>query len=192
MIAFWIFLSLSVSHFTLAAPVAAGEIVEVRSDPVQFFKDGMAATREKRMSPNNKDQSSTNDVQLPGAQGAKGQEATGWRWPWESNELGSNDVRLPVGGASGVNTGGVQEKGEPGWRWPWESGSNSKGPDGSKSPNNLPNNPPNEKSAGGSGGGVSTENVSPAPKSEHPSNPIKAIFDKWIEGGGRGGPRIFY
>jgi hypothetical protein len=171
MIAFWIFLTLSVSHFALAAPVAAGEIVEVRSNPVQVLNDGIA-TWEKRMGPNDKDQSSTNDVQLP-------------------------DGGAPGGVKEGVDAEGVKEKGVPGWKWPWkleELGSNTKGPDAS------PNNPPKDDSDGGGngnvnndrGGGVSAENMSPGPQSEHPTNPIMAILNKWIKGGGRGGPRIFY
>ena len=61
MIAFWIVLTFSVSLFTLAAPVAVGEIVKVRSNPRRVLNDGIAALKE-RMDPNDKGQSSANDV----------------------------------------------------------------------------------------------------------------------------------
>ena len=61
MIAFWIVLTFSVSLFTLAAPVAVGEIVEVRSNPRRVLNDGIVALKE-RMDPNDKGQSSANDV----------------------------------------------------------------------------------------------------------------------------------
>jgi hypothetical protein len=64
MIAFCVLLALSVLHVAPAAPVAAGEPREVRSNPVELNKDGIVAAREKRMDPNNKDQSPTNDVHL--------------------------------------------------------------------------------------------------------------------------------
>jgi hypothetical protein len=223
-IAFWIFLTLSVSHLALAAPVAAGEMVEVRSNPVQVPNDGIARW-EKRMGPNN-------NVQLPdggtpgsvqGGVGVKGKGAPGgqWIWPWESKGLGSsnegqsstNNVKENVapGGQSrwpweskglGSSSGGqsstnnFKEKGAPGGqsRWPWESnglGSSSKGPGASY--NNPPKNPPapNKEKSGGGGGGLA-ENMSPGPQSEHSANPVMEILGKWIKGGGRGGPRIFY
>jgi hypothetical protein len=48
MIVFWILLILSVFHFALAAPIAVGEILEVRSNSADVLKDGVAAW-EKRM-----------------------------------------------------------------------------------------------------------------------------------------------
>ena len=66
----------------------------------------------------------------------------------------------------------------------------------------APNNPTKEESDGGGrgngnndgggGGSVEIENMSPGPQSEDPANPIVAILDKWIKGGSRGGPRIFF
>ena len=218
MIAFWIFLTLSVSHSTLAAPVAVGETVEVRSNPVRVLNDGIAAL-EKRMGPNDKDQSSRNNVQLPGG-GAPGgvQEGVdvqekgvpGWKrgWPWNSGpDSGGPDpsTNNPPKEASGGG-GGVSGQN---WRWPWESeqlGSSSRGPGAST--NTPPNNPPKVASGGGggvsgqkwrwpweseqlvsgstsqnnpSGGSGSAENMSPGPQSEDPANPIVAILDKWIK-----------
>ena len=59
-IAFWILLILSVSHFALAAPVAVGEILEVRSIMMDVAGDGMDSW-EKRMD-SGKDQWSTNQA----------------------------------------------------------------------------------------------------------------------------------
>jgi len=66
MIAFWILLALRLSafHFALAAPVAVGEILEVRPNAVGVLKDGVAVW-EKRMDSDNEDQWSTNEGHLP-------------------------------------------------------------------------------------------------------------------------------
>jgi hypothetical protein len=61
MIVFWTLIILSVSHFALAAPVAVGEIREVRSNAVDALKDGMAAW-EKRMDSDDKNRWSTNEA----------------------------------------------------------------------------------------------------------------------------------
>jgi hypothetical protein len=66
MIAFWILLTLRLSafHFAVAAPVAVGEILEVRSNAVGVLKDGITVW-EKRMDSDNEDQWSTNEGHLP-------------------------------------------------------------------------------------------------------------------------------
>ena len=175
-IAFSIFLSLFVSHFALAAPVAVKETVEVRFDPVQALNlnDEVATStweKEKRMAPNNKVQSSTNDVLMP-------------------------DGGAPGGVQEGVDVGGV--KGNDRFltgpiRFP---GSFVLHP--GTSHNNPGNNPPKDVSDDdGGGGGMSAENMIPDSQSEHPMKPIgpngpvgpiMAILSKWIKGRG---PRIF-
>ena len=132
MIAFWIFLTLSVSHFALAAPVAVGEIVEVRSNPVEVLYDVMAG--DKRMDPNDKNQPSTNDVHLPdgvsgpgdapgvvqegvNAEGVKEEGASGWGWdPNKFSELPS-DLEELLGSIKEPDDEGVKEEGVSGWEW---------------------------------------------------------------------------
>jgi hypothetical protein len=59
MIAFWILLILSVLQLAFTAPVPVGEILEMRSNAVDGFKDGIAAS-EKRMDIDPGDNWSTN------------------------------------------------------------------------------------------------------------------------------------
>jgi hypothetical protein len=167
MIPFWIFLTLSVSHFALAAPVAVGETVEVRSNPAEVLNDAMTG-REKRMDPNDKDQPSTNDVHLP----------YGVPRPGDA----------PGVVQEGVDAEGVKEEGVSGSGWDPnkfpELPSNLeellwgiKGPDASH--NNSPNDPPKEESGGGDqyadhameGSQGLAENISPGPQPEHPATP---------------------
>ncbi|KAI0274245.1 hypothetical protein BGY98DRAFT_935980 [Russula aff. rugulosa BPL654] len=136
MIAFWIFLTLSVSHFALAAPVAVGKIVEVRSNPVEVLNvlnDAMARW-EKRMDPNNKDQPSTNDVHLPDGvsgpgdapgvvqegvdpEGVKERGVSGWGWdPNKFPEVPSNLEEL-LWSIKEPEAEGVKEEGVSGWEW---------------------------------------------------------------------------
>jgi hypothetical protein len=188
MIASWIFLTLSVSHFALAAPVAAGEIAKVCSNPVQVLNDGIA-TWEKRMGPNDKDQSSTNDVQLPhggtpgGVQDAegfkeKGMSRWGWEWelPYDAEELGSG--RGPAANPVRISN-----------NWNWK----------------ISYNPTKEVSDGGNGNGKdgsggdvgvgdhavqssqgSAENMSPGPQSEHPATPdLMTSLKEWFKQPGK-------
>ena len=177
MISFWIFLTLSVSHQALAAPLAVGEIVEVRSNPVQVHNDG--AMWEKRMDPNYKDQLSTNDVQLPDggapdvvqegvdAEGVKPKQTWGWGWdpelPSNSKELWSanrgpdtshNNPPKPDDAPGivreGVDAEGFKQKQTWGWGWDSELPSNSKELwSAIKGPDASQNNPPKEESDGG-------------------------------------------
>ena len=101
MIAFWIFLTLSVLHFALAAPVVVGEIREVHSNPVEVLRDEIAMW-EKRMDPN--DDAPGNDID------AEGIKERGWVWPgeWEQDP---SDINPPkgessVGGSKGNGGGG--------------------------------------------------------------------------------------
>ena len=174
MIPFWIFLTLSVSHFALAAPVAVGEIVEVRSNPAEVVNDAMTG-REKRMDLNDKDQPSTNDVHLPDgvpgpgdvpgvvqegvdAEGIKEEGASGWGWdPKKFPELPSNleDLLWSVNGpdAEGVKDSEEQVSWDPN-KFP-ELPSNLeellRGINGPYTASH--NNPPEEESDGGDGGG---------------------------------------
>jgi hypothetical protein len=177
MISFWIFLTLSVSHLALAAPLAVGEIVEVRSNPVQVHNDG--AMWEKRMDPNYKDQLSTNDVQLPDggapdvvqegvdAEGVKPKQMWGWGWdpelPSNSKELWSaisgpdashNNPPKPDDAPGvvqeGVDAEGVKQKQTWGWGWDSELPSNSKELwSATKGPDASHNNPPKQDDAPG-------------------------------------------
>jgi hypothetical protein len=126
MIAFWIFLTLSDLHFALAAPVAIGEIREVRSNPEEDLRDG-TATWEKRMDPNDKDQWSTNDAHLMDA---------------DPGNNSDHPDDAPGGDEKGVDAEGVKKKET--WRsFPWNSddfGTGDWGPDASY------NNPPKKES----------------------------------------------
>jgi hypothetical protein len=101
MIAFWIFLTLSILHFALAAPVVVGEIREVHSNHVEVLRDEIA-TWEKRMDPN--DDAPSIDID---AQGIK---ERGWVWPgeWEQDHSDINPPKgvSPVGGSKGNGDGG--------------------------------------------------------------------------------------
>jgi hypothetical protein len=178
-ISFWIFLTLSVSHQALAVPLAVGEIVEVRSNPIQVFNDG--ATWEKRMDPDYKDQLSTNDVQLP-------------------------DGGAPGVVQEGVDAEGVKPKQTWGWGWDSElpldlkdSWSAVRG--SAASHNNPTNNPPKEESDGGNGGGGdhatessqgSAENISPGPQPEHPATPdFMTSLKEWFYKSPGDVPKVF-
>ncbi|KAI0274249.1 hypothetical protein BGY98DRAFT_1188644 [Russula aff. rugulosa BPL654] len=175
MIPFWIFLTLSVSHFALAAPVAVGETVEVRSNPAEVLNDAMTG-REKRMDPNDKDQPSTNDVHLPDgvprpgdapgvvqegvdAEGVKEEGVSGSGWdPNKFPELPSNleELLWPI---KEPDAEGVKEEGVSGWEWdpkkfpevPSNLEELLRGINGPYTASH--NNPPEEESDGGGGGG---------------------------------------
>jgi hypothetical protein len=186
--AFCIFLTLSVSHFALAAPVAVGEIVEVRSNPVEVLNDAMAGW-EKRLDPDDKVQPSTNDVHLPDGVPGPG--------------------NAPGFVQEGVDAEGVKEKSVWGWGWDpnyypampnWKElgwgGQASKGPDASH--NNPPNNPPKEGSGGGGDHAMassqgSAENISPGPQPEHPATPsfMTSLKDWFFKGPGDNAPKVF-
>jgi hypothetical protein len=194
--AFWIFLTLSVSHFALAAPVAVGEIAEARSNPVEVLNDAMTGW-EKRMDPEGKDQLSTNDVHLPDGVPGPG--------------------NAPGFVQEGVDAEGVKEKSVRLWGWGWDpsifpampnweelasggqAGKAGKGPDASH--NNPPNNPPKEEPNGGGGGGgdhamassqVSAENISPGPQPEHPATPdFMTSLKNWFFKGPGDAPKVF-
>ena len=216
MIAFWIFLTLSVSHLALAAPVAVGELVEVRPDPAQVLNDVMA-TWEKRRDPNDKDQSSTNkallldngpgdDVHLP------------------DGELGDDSDHpddVPGAVQESVHAEGVkpEEMGMSRWGWewdlPWDVDQLTSGSAwGSRLDShpvriwkilfNPPTNPQKLESdgSGGSGGGDgravhslqgSGENMDPRPQppSEDPGTPdLMTSIKEWLKVPGQP-PKVF-
>ena len=201
MIAFWIFLSLSVSHFALAAPVAVGEIVEVRSNPVEVLYDVMAG--DKRMDPNDKNQPSTNDVHLPdgvsgpgdapgvvqegvNAEGVKEEGASGWGWGWDPNKFSElpSDLEELLESIKEPDDEGVKEEGVSGWGLGWDPDKFPELPPnleellwGIKGPDSSHSSPPKEESDGGGGDHAmessqgSAEDISPGPQPEHPPTP---------------------
>jgi hypothetical protein len=92
MIAFWILLIFSVLNLTLAVPVPVGEILEVRSNAVDVFKDGMITALEKRTGIDPGDHLSTTEAyrkdDSPGGDSDSGK-APGDDAPGSPNNLGS-------------------------------------------------------------------------------------------------------
>ena len=113
MIAFWILLILSAFHVALAAPVAVGEILEVRSNAVDVLRGRMAAW-EKRMDSDNEDHWSTNQAH---------------RNP-EDDNLGSDlDSNDGPGGHNEEDMLGSKSGSEMPWRHSKEAESDARGPD---------------------------------------------------------------
>jgi hypothetical protein len=193
MIAFLILVTLSALHFALAAPVAVGEIRAVRSNPVKDLRD-RTATWEKWMEPtdpNDKDQSSTNDVHLRDG---------------DSGNDSDHPDGAPDKDEEGIDAEGVKERG---WTWPgeWEpDASDNKFPkveSAASSPvrtwrisYNPPKNPPKVESDNNGGGGGraiqssqgSAENMSPGPQSERPD--LMTFLKDWLKKPGQP-PKIF-
>jgi hypothetical protein len=84
LIAFWIFLTPSVFHFALAAPVGVGYILEARSNPVKVLNGGIAAW-ERRMDFDSNHPVDGPDVDEKGVntEGVKEKRMWGWGWEWE-------------------------------------------------------------------------------------------------------------
>lgn len=99
-IALWILLILSVFHFALAAPVAPGEILAVRSKTVDVLKDGIAAWEKRMDFYEEPDHWSTNEAYRKDNKEEKLGSESPWRnqdqieLDWDSDETES-DARGP-------------------------------------------------------------------------------------------------
>ena len=189
MVAFWIYSTLSILHFALAAPVAVGEIVEARSNPVQVLNNGM----EKRTGPNDEDQSPTKEVDNNPGNNVHLQDGD----PVKDSD---HPDGAPGVVKEGVGAKGVKEEGISRWGWQWElpwdaEELGSGGRESAVSLNNPPNNPPKKESddrAVQSSQGSAENMGTGAESAEHSATPdlMTSLID-WFKQPGQAASKIF-